>query len=402
MPAGLLPALAFANFAIGIGAFGVIGVITPIADGLHLSHAQAGLVLSVYAAAYAIGSPLLIAATGALDRRRVIMMGMGLFLAGAVLCALAPNATLLFAARVVGALGAGMVTPVSASIAVAKSPPEKRGAALSFVILGMTLAQVAGIPLGSFLGYSAGWRATFWMVGGLSLLGLIGIAWLVPRIHTPVTTLASLGRTLISPVLMPAILITGSMMAAVWIIFTYFAPLLEDRMGYGRNGVTALLVVSGIGAIIGNMLGGRLADRIGAARAIILVTVGLIAIMPLYSLLPMTDAALVALTFLWGVIGWAFMAPQQSRIVSIEPESQNVSLSLNASAIYVGAAVGSAVGGAVIEEAGFSALGWTTGLALIAVLGHILLSVWQVWREGRARAGFDSRSTEPPRSRDHS
>lgn len=390
MPAGLLPALAFANFAIGIGAFGVIGVITPIATGLHLSHAEAGLVLTIYAAAYAIGSPLAIAATGALDRRRVMMMGMGLFLAGAVLCALAPNATLLLAARVVAAIGAGMVTPVSASIAVAKSPPERRGAALSFVILGLTLSQVAGIPLGSFLGYTAGWRATFWMVGALSALALLAILWRVPRIHTPVTTLASLGRTLVSPVLMPGILITGSMMAAVWILFTYFAPLLEDRMGYGRNGVTFLLVMSGVGAVIGNMIGGRLADRIGAARAIILVTIGLIVLLPLYSLLPIPDAALIALTFLWGVVGWAFMAPQQSRIVSIAPKSQNVSLSLNASAIYVGAAIGSAIGGMVIEHLGFAALGWVTALAVIAVLGHILLSVWQVWRRGRAEAGFSA------------
>jgi predicted MFS family arabinose efflux permease len=110
--------------------------------------------------------------------------------------------------------------------------------------------------------------------------------------------------------------------------------------------------------------------------------------MPLYSLLPMPHVALVALTFLWGVIGWAFMAPQQSRIVSIDPQSQNVSLSLNASAIYVGAAIGSAVGGAVIEGAGFSALGWTTSLALVAVLLHILFSVWQVRQKARAAAGF--------------
>lgn len=389
-PPGLLPALAFANFAIGIGAFVVIGVLTPIADGLSLTHSEAGMVMSIYAVAYAVGSPLAITATGRLDRRRVITIGMALFVVASILCALAPNAEVLLAARALGALGAGMVTPVGAAIAVAKSAPERRGAALAFVILGLTLAQVGGIPVGSFLGYTAGWRATFWMVAGIALLALAGILWRVPRIQTPVTTLASLGRTLISPVLMPSILVTASMMGAAWILVTYFAPLLEDRMGYGRDGVTALLVVSGVGAIIGNMMGGRLADRIGAARSIILVAVGLIAIMPLYSLLPMPDVALVALTFLWGVVGWAFMAPQQSRIVSIAPESQNVSLSLNASAIYVGAAIGSAVGGAIIEGVGFSALGWATGLALVAVLGHILFSVWQVWRRGRAEAGFSS------------
>ena len=283
-----------------------------------------------------------------------------------------------------------MVTPVGAAIAVAKSAPERRGAALAFVILGLTLAQVGGIPVGSFLGYTAGWRATFWMVAGIALLALAGILWRVPRIQTPVTTLASLGRTLISPVLMPSILVTASMMGAAWILFTYFAPLLEDRMGYGRNGVTGLLVVFGAGAVIGNMLGGRISDRIGPARALIFITIGLIAIVPLYSLLPMPDVALAALTFIWGIVGWAFMAPQQSRIVSLDPPSQNVSLSLNASAIYVGAAIGSAVGGAIIDGLGFVALGWATGLALVAVLGHILLSVWLVRRLRRAEANLQA------------
>ena len=189
-----------------------IGVLSPIASGLSLSHSEAGMVMSIYALAYAIGSPLAIAATGALDRRRVILIGLGIFLVASILCALAANAEMLLAARALGALGAGMVTPVGAAIAVAKSPPERRGAALSFVILGLTLAQVAGIPLGSFLGYTAGWRAAFWLVTAMTALALAGVLWRVPKIRTPVTTLGDLGRTLASPVLIVAILITASVM----------------------------------------------------------------------------------------------------------------------------------------------------------------------------------------------
>jgi DHA1 family inner membrane transport protein len=390
VPPGLLPALAFANFAIGIGAFVVVGVLSPIASGFELTHAQAGMVMSIYALAYAVGSPVAITATGRLDRRSVIMIGMGIFLIASVLCALAANAETLLVARALGALGAGMVTPVGAAIAVAKSPPERRGAALSFVILGLTLAQVAGIPIGSFLGYTAGWRATFWLVAAITALALAGVAWRVPRIQTPVTNLASLGRTLASPVLMPAILVTASMMSAVWILFTYLAPLLEDRMGYSRDGITFILVVFGAGAVIGNMIGGRLSDWIGPARSLILVAIALILVLPLFSLLPMPDTALVALAFVWGVVGWAFMAPQQSRIIALSPENQNVSLSLNASAIYAGAAIGSAAGGAIVDGLGFAALGWTSGLALIAVLGHILFSLWLTWRARRFEAGVDA------------
>lgn len=388
VPAGLLPALSFANFAIGIGAFVAIGVLSPIASGLSLSHSEAGMVMSIYALAYAIGSPLAIAATGALDRRRVILIGLSVFLAASILCALATNAEMLLAARALGALGAGMVTPVGAAIAVAKSPPERRGAALAFVILGLTLAQVAGIPLGSFLGYTAGWRAAFWLVAAMTALALAGVLWRVPRIRTPVTTLGDLGRTLATPVLLTAILITASMMGAAWILFTYLAPVLEELMGYGRNGVTFILVVFGAGAVIGNMLGGRLSDRIGPVRSLIAVSIGLVIVFPLFSLLPMPDIALVVLAFAWGIVGWAFMAPQQSRLVALDPARQNVTLSLNASAIYAGAALGSAAGGAVIDRLGPGALGWVSGVAMFAVLAHIVLSMALVRRGGLSEAGF--------------
>jgi DHA1 family inner membrane transport protein len=149
-----------------------------------------------------------------------------------------------------------------------------------------------------------------------------------------------------------------------------------------------MLVVFGAGAVVGNMIGGWLSDRIGPARSLIAVSIGLIVLLPFFSLLPMPDVALAMLTFTWGIVGWAFMAPQQSRIVSLDPASQNVSLSLNASAIYVGAAFGSALGGAVVDGLGFSALGLTTGLAIVAVLGHILLTLWLVRRKSRTDAGF--------------
>jgi predicted MFS family arabinose efflux permease len=216
------------------------------------------------------------------------------------------------------------------------------------------------------------------------------VAWRVPRIRTPVNTLADLGRTLVSPVLMPAILVTASAMGAAWILFTYFAPFLEDGMGYGRNGVTTALVVYGAGAVIGNIFGGWLSDRLGPARAMMLVIGALALLLPIFSALPMPDTLLLAVTFVWGTVGWAFMPAQQSRVVSLDPERQNVSLSLNASAIYIGAAIGSAAGGQIIDHLGFSALGWASSIATLAVLGHIFVSVWLVWRRGRAEAGFEA------------
>lgn len=381
-PTGSLAALAFANFAIGIGAFVVVGALSPLADGLSLSHAEAGSVMSVYAAAYAFSSPLAVALTGRLDRRTVVLAGMAIFLAALTLSAIAPNVEILLTARVLSAIGAGMVTPVAAAIAVAVSPSERRGGALAAVFIGFPLAMLVGIPAGSFIGYTAGWRAAFWVVVVLTVVALACVLWRVPRIRTPATTLSGLGRTLTSPMLMTAILVTATMMTAVWILFTYFAPLLEGRMGYARDGVTFVLISFGAGAVIGNMIGGKLTDRIGPTRALVMIAVGSILIMPLFSLLPMPDAAVATLAFAWGVISWAFMVPQQSRLVSIAPESQNVSLALNASAIYVGTALGSAAGGAILAGLGLDALGWSGGLAALAVLCHILLSIRLARRRG--------------------
>ncbi len=377
MPTGLLPVLALANFAIGIGAFVVVGTLSPLAADLGLSHAEAGMVMSVYAVAYAIGSPLAVALTGGIDRRSVVLAGMTIFLAATILSALAPNAAILLAARALGALGAGMVTPVAAAIAVAVSPPERRGAALATVFIGFPLAMIAGIPAGSFIGYTAGWRATFWLVVVVSTAALVSILLRVPHIERgPITTLSGLGRTLASPALMTAVLITASMMTAVWILFTYLAPLLEHRMGYGRDGVTLLLVIYGSGAVLGNMIGGKLTDRIGSNRSLVLVAAANALVLPLFSFLPLPNVAVAALAFAWGVVGWAFMVPQQSRLVAIAPDSQNISLALNAAAIYVGTALGAAAGGVILSRLGLNALGWSGGLAALGVVRHILLSIW--------------------------
>jgi DHA1 family inner membrane transport protein len=371
-----LASLACANFAIGMGAFVVIGILSPISSGLGLTHTEAGMVMSVYAIAYAIASPLSIAASGKLPRRSVILLGLTIVLAASILSALAPTLEILLLARALGALGAGMVTPVGAAIAIALSAPERRGAALASVFLGLTLAQVAGIPAGSFVGYSVGWRAAFWMVAAFSALSLIGVARLVPRdVRTPVVTLADVGRTLAAPALMLAILVMASTTAAGYMLFTYFAPLLEQTMGYGRNGIALILLLYGGGAVLGNLMGGGLVDRIGAVRAAVLITAGQAAVMPLFSALPLPGIALAALAVAWGITTWSFMVPQQSRLVALAPERQNVTLALNASSIYLGGAIGAAAGGLVVDNLGFGALGWVAGLAGALVLAHLLVSI---------------------------
>lgn len=369
----LIPLLSAANFAIGMGAFVVIGVLEPIARDYGIGAAAAGQAMTVYAVAYAIGSPLLVALTGGLPRRQVLAAGLSLFALGALASALAPSPATLFAARVVAALGAGLVTPVAASIALATSAPGTQGRALARVFFGLTLAQVLGVPAGSWLGYAFGWPVAFLVVAALSLATLAGVLLLVPRaLAFQVNTLATLRDALADLPSLLSVLFTASFIGAIYVLYTYLAPLLSAAMGYGRDGVSLVLLVFGVGAVAGNALGGRLSDRFGPYRTLLFCCTAQILLMPPFSTLPWPDAALLGLALIWSVCGWSFMVAQQSRLVAQTPARQSVVLALNAAAIYVGAAAGSAVGALVIDVGGLSALGVGAGLCAVLALGHLV------------------------------
>jgi DHA1 family inner membrane transport protein len=206
----IFPLLAFANFAVGMGAFVVVGVLTPVATAFAISSADAGWMMTAYALVYTVASPILVALSGKVDRQRVLTAGLVLFLMGALLAALAPTYSILLVARMVMALGGGLVTPVIATIAVAMSSPETRGAVLSRVFFGLTLSQVIGVPVGAWLGYALGWQSAFAIVAVLTALSLVLIIRSLPRgIVTPSASLASLGALLVTPRLVLAVLFTA-------------------------------------------------------------------------------------------------------------------------------------------------------------------------------------------------
>jgi len=305
----------------------------------------------------------------------VIATGLAIFALANLVMALAPTASWVFGARIIAAAGAGIVTPVIASVAAGISAPEHRAKALSTVFIGMTLAQVIGVPVGSFVAYTFGWRVAFWIVVVLSL-PFIWLIWTrVPKgLSFQPVTLRDLRQVLANGQQMLAVLFTASFLSAIWVVYTYFAPLLTQTMGWGRDGITLALIVFGVGAVVGNVIGGILADRFGPVRTLMLLSSTQVFWLSLYSWLPFPDWLLLVMIFSQSVCGWSFLAGQQARLVSLAPASAPVLLSLNAAAIYIGAAVGSAIGGAVIARSDLSWLGWTaSALAVIAVL-HIWIS----------------------------
>jgi MFS transporter, DHA1 family, inner membrane transport protein len=361
--------LALANFAVGMGAFVVIGILSPVAADLGVSKAQAGSLLTVYAVVYALSSPLIVALTGRIDRTWVLVGGMATFSAGALAAALSGDLQTVLLARCVMAVGAGVVTPVAASVGVALAGAEGRGRALAVVFGGLTLAQALGVPVGAWLGYAYGWRTAFGVVvlfGGLSALACL---LRLPRnIRVPVATLASLAGVLTSLRQSVAVSFTALFIGALYVFYTFLAPFLETRYQLGRDGVTGMLAIFGAGAVVGNSVGGVLTDRIGPQRTLLMLCVAQLVLLPLLSAVAMPLAAFALLVGLWSICSWSFMVPQQARLAMLAPERIPVLFALNAAAIYVGGSVGSALGGATLQAAGYDLLGPVgAGLALLAL-----------------------------------
>ena len=374
-PVGMVALLSACNFVIGMGAFVVIGMVPLLASDLQISTAAAGGTMTAYALGYAVLSPLLVSLTGQVGRRRVMAAGMALFAFAAVISALSQNVTTLYVARVLAAAGAGVVTPVGAAVVAALAPKDKQGKMLAAFFFGLTLSQVLGVPVGGWIGYTFGWRVAFWIVVVLAIVMAFFIWTRVPAgLRFKPVSLADLSRTLRNGFVMGAVLFTASFLGAIYILYTYLAPLLETTMGYGRDGITLVLLVFGAGAVVGNLLGGWMTDRLGSVRSLVILCLGQIATMPFFSGLPMSPTVLLILVFAWSVLGWSFMAPQQVRLLGLAPSIAPVVLALNAAAIYVGTAVGSASGAVVQSYASIVWLGAVAGVAALGALTHLLAS----------------------------
>ncbi|WP_299415114.1 MFS transporter [uncultured Sulfitobacter sp.] len=371
----LIPTLSLCNFVIGIGAFGIIGLVEPLGADLDLSTAQTGQLLTAYAVAYALLSPLLVAITGQIGRRRIMAIGFGMFALAAAVSAIAPNMATLNLARVLAAAGAGIFTPLAAAVAAALFPAEQRARVLAAVFFGLTMSQVIGVPASSWIAYTFGWRWAFGLVVAIALPCL----WLIwtrvpPGLRFQPVSMSDLRDVLGDGRLMLAIGFTATFIGSQYILFTYIAPLLSATMGFGRDGIALVLMISGVGAVIGNVMGGYLSDRFGWRITLTSLCLVQICIMPMFSLLPVAEAKLMGLAFLWAMCSWSFMAAQQTRLINLAGHRAPVVLALNAAAIYVGAAIGSALGGILILGYGLTSLGLGAGAGAALALIHLTLS----------------------------
>ena len=348
--------LAGGAFAVGTSAYVVAGLLPEISTELGVTVSAAGQLTSAFALAYAVGAPVLATLLGRWERRNLLVAALLVAAAGNLLSALAPAYPLLFAGRILTALGAAAFTPAATHAATLLSPPERRGRAVAAVFTGITLSLVVGVPAGTFLGASLGYRGVFGVVAALCLVGAVGVRMLLPTVEAPAPVglrerLAVAADRRVLTIL--GITVFGLM--SVLTVYTYIAPLLAESAGVTGPLLGVLLVVYGVGALVGNDLGGRLTDRFGSRRPL-LMTIPVVAIA--LATLPLTLTTVVGAAVALFVLGGGFVvnSPVQTRLIELAPTGSALVLSLNASAIYLGIGLAGLVGGAVVATLGVLAL----------------------------------------------
>ena len=372
-----LPLLALGAAAFGIGTteFVIMGLLPQVAGDLGVSIPQAGLLVTAYALSVTFGSPLLAVATARMDRRRALMLLMGVFILGNLLCALAPSYWLLMAARVLTALCHGAFFGLGAVVAASIVLPGRKAQAISMMFAGLTLANVLGVPAGTALGEAMGWRSTFYVVVLIGIAAAAALALFLPRrLPIPRVSLAQEARSLMSRQVLLAMLISILSSASLFSVFTYIAPLLGEVTGMSTHGVTLMLLLFGVGLTLGNVLGGRLADWRLMPSVIAVITL----IIPLLCLFAFTSRAVVpaALTlFVWGVAAFALIAPLQLRVVNEAAQAPSLASTLNQGAFNFGNAIGAWAGGlALTRGVAYDHLPFMGAAIAAAALGLAVLS----------------------------
>jgi predicted MFS family arabinose efflux permease len=379
MPLALF-ALTLAAFAIGTTEFVIVGLIPTIAADLGVSLPSAGLVVSLYALGVAIGAPILTALTGSVPRKRLLVGLMALFTVGNLVAWLAPGYTTLVIARLLTGLAHGVFFSVGSIVATSLVAREKAASAIATMFSGMTVAFVTGIPLGTFIGQHFGWHSAFLAVAAFGLVALIGAQFLVPR-NIPHTTPAPLSRQL-RVLLQPRLLLVYAMTAVGYggslIAFTFLAPILEDISGFNANMVGLVLLAYGISVAVGNVWGGRLADRKGPVAALKII-LGMLAVVLLVLTFTASSKPLVLLTVLaWGAVAFGSVPALQVYVVrqaeQVVPDATEVAAGFNISAFNLGVAGGSLAGAQVVGHLGLVHLPWIAALVTLAAFGLTTLS----------------------------
>jgi len=364
-----LLALAVSAFGIGTSEFIIMGLLPDLAHSFQVSIPKTGILVSGYALSVTLGSPLVALALSHMDRKRALLILMGMFVAGNALCALAPTFLLLLFARILTALCHGAFFGIGSIVAFHLVPRSERAQAITLMFSGLTLANVLGVPAGTALGQAFGWRFAFWALVPIGLVAGLGLFRLVPHQTAEKLHLKHEFRAALRPQVQLVLALSTLSSISLFCVFTYVAPILEQVTHLSPAAVTRVLVVFGVGITVGNLLGGRLADwkQMPVLLAGFVLLIAIFLVMPFVEL---TVVPAVIMIFVWGCVHFATGSPLQARIVDQAKGAPNLASTLNQGAFNLGNAIGASLGGIMLTEGiGYRYLSWgSAAVASVALL----------------------------------
>ncbi|RSU47715.1 MFS transporter [Sphingomonas sp. S-NIH.Pt15_0812] len=363
---GLL-ALAVGAFGIGVTEFAPMGMLPVIAADLQVSIPAAGLLVSAYAMGVLIGAPLMTLTTGRIDRRTLLIALMGIFTLGNALSAMAGGYWMLMAARVVTSFNHGAFFGVGAVVAASLVPPDKRAGAVAAMFTGLTVATIGGVPAATWVSEAIGWRTAFAGIAGVGAIAMLSLRLALPPLPAVEggDMRAELRVLTRGPVVM-ALALTTIGFGGVFTVFTYIVPILRD-VTHGSTGyVTAMLMLFGVGATIGNGVGGRLADR-SVDRALMTMLAIMALTLLAFTVLMQWPVTAAITILIWGISSFAIVPPLQMRVMDAASDAPNLASAMNIGAFNLGNAIGAALGGGVI--------GAGLGLPTVSLAGAVMAAV---------------------------
>lgn len=369
--------LAAAAVTVGLVELIVGGILPTIANDLHISLGSAGQLITIFALVYAISGPVLLSLTGKFERKKLMIVTLFIFFLGNVMTFFSPNFTWMMIARVITAISASLVISLAIIIAGRIVAPSHRAKAIGLVFMGVSSSLVLGVPIGILIADIIGWRALFLIIGGLALLAMLGIYLFleaIPSEQQPalVTQIKALGNIKIAG----AHFATMFTLAGHYTLYAYFAPFLKETMKMNETWISISYFLFGIAAVAGGALGGALADKFGTQKSILFVISSFAVSLFILPYTTFFSPLFFVAMMLWGALSWALAPSQQSYIIETDPITSDIHQSFNNSALQIGIALGSLIGGTVIGTSGSVIdLAHIGGVVVLVAFGCALFSL---------------------------
>ncbi|WP_028391163.1 MFS transporter [Bacillus cihuensis] len=368
--------LAIVSFIVGMVELIIGGLLDIVANDLDVSLGQAGFLITVFSIAFALAAPILLTVTQRVERKQLTLITLFIFLIGNVIAVFSPSYSILLVGRIITASSGSLLIALCLTMVPNIVTEQYRARAIGIVFMGVSASLVLGIPIGLMLGNAFGWRAPFIMISILTLVSMAGVFFFLERMAPkPSIPIGRQLRTLKNRKILFAQVTSFVMLTGHLTLYGYLTPFLKMKLGLDGTWVSIVYLIFGIAAVVGGGIGGFLADRFGPKRTIISVII-LFAVSMLS--IPYTTFALpffLILMVIWSMLSWAITPAMQSYLIELSPETSDIQQALNNSAVHMGIAFGSFIGGIVIEQTSVEFNPTVGGVLVLLSLGTAALSV---------------------------